>query len=93
MENNMEKERRPDKRNLALDITGISAEGFWLLVGEDQYFLSYDNFPGFRNASEQELSDIRIMENQHFFWDKLDIDLTLDMIKNPGEYPSVSEKL
>ncbi len=88
----MSDNREPDKRNLSVAVTNFSAEGFWILVGEDEYFLSFENFPAFKFADISDIRKVTVLENQHLFWEKLDIDLTLDMIKNPGEYPSVSEK-
>ncbi len=79
------------KNILGVEITNISKHGFWMLIGESEYFLSFSEFPWFENARISEIADVKALNNQHFFWEKLDIDLTLSMIQNPKKYPLVSK--
>ena len=64
-----------------------------MIIGEKEYFLSFEYFSGFKDADISEISNVKVLENQHLSLEDLDIDITLDMIKNPGDYPSVSERL
>ena len=34
-----------------VEVTNISPHGFWLLLGERELFISFDEFPWFRDAS------------------------------------------
>ncbi len=79
------------KNTLEVEVTNISKHGFWLLVGENEYFLPFADFPWFKDARISEISDVSLLNGQHLFWDKLDIDLTLHMIKNPKNYPLISK--
>ncbi len=79
------------KNILEVEVTNISAHGFWLFTGEKEYFLPYKDFPWFRKATIDEISDVIFLKEEHLFWKKLDVDLTLSMIENPEKYPLISK--
>ena len=72
-----------------VEVTNISAHGFWLFVDGKEYFLSYDFFPWFKNARISEISDVNILHQSHLYWQKLDIDLELDCLEHPEKYPLI----
>jgi len=74
-----------------VEVTNISSHGFWLLIGEKEYFLPFKDFPWFKDARISEISNVSLMNGQHLFWEKLDIDLTLNIIQNPEKYPLISK--
>jgi hypothetical protein len=74
-----------------IEVTNISEHGFWLLIEEKEYFLPFVDFPWFKNATIAEISDVVFLNNEHLFWGKLDVDLTLYMIKDPSKYPLISK--
>lgn len=74
----------------ALDILNISRHGFWLLVAGDEYFLPFDEFPWFRQATIDAILHVEQPHPGHLYWPDLDIDLSLDSIENPAAYPLVS---
>ena len=73
------------------EVTNISPHGFWLLIDEEEYFLAFEDFPWFREAKVSEISDVKLLNRKHLFWEKLDVDLTLNMIKDPSNYPLISK--
>ncbi|MBK6282998.1 MAG: DUF2442 domain-containing protein [Draconibacterium sp.] len=79
------------KNILEVEVTNISVHGFWLLLGENEFFLPFNDFPWFKDARISEISDVSLLNDQHLFWEKLDIDLTLNMIQNPQNYPLISK--
>ena len=79
------------KNTLEVEVTNISLHGFWLLLGEKEFFLPFNDFPWFKDARISEISDVSLLNDQHLFWEKLDIDLTLNMIQNPHKYPLISK--
>jgi hypothetical protein len=79
------------KNTLEVEVTNISVHGFWLLLGENEFFLPFIDFPWFKDARISEISDVSLLNDQHLFWEKLDIDLTLNMIQNPQNYPLISK--
>jgi hypothetical protein len=72
-----------------IEVTNISLHGFWILVKEKEYFLPFTSFPWFRQAKVDDILNVELFKNQHLFWPSLDIDLTIDIIENPDNYPLV----
>jgi hypothetical protein len=79
------------KNTLEIEVTNISAHGFWLLLGEKEIFLPFNDFPWFKDARISEISDVSLLNEEHLYWEKLDIDLTLNMIQNPQKYPLIAK--
>ncbi len=74
------------------DVTNVSAHGFWLLTEGKEYFLSYEDFPWFKDAPIGDVVAVEEIARRHFHWPKLDIDLSLEIIENPENFPLVSRK-
>ncbi|MBD2652942.1 DUF2442 domain-containing protein [Synechocystis sp. FACHB-383] len=70
-----------------LEVTHISSHGIWLLFGDNELFLSYEDFPWFKDASVKHILNVTEPTANHFYWPDLDIDLTLDIIKHPDRFP------
>ena len=87
----MKKSKVDRKNTLQVEVTNISMHGFWLLIGGKEFFLPFNDFPWFKDARISEISDVSLLNDQHLFWEKLDIDLTLNMIQNPHKYPLLSK--
>lgn len=71
-------------------MTNVSQHGLWLLVDGHEHHLAFDDFPWFRNATIAQLSRIDRPEPQHLYWPDLDVDLTLEIIERPSDFPLVS---
>ena len=67
--------------------TNISAHGVWLLTGEEEAFLSYEEFPWFKDASVGKILNVREPTPGHFYWPELDIDLGGETIRHPDRFP------
>jgi hypothetical protein len=71
-------------------VTNISAHGFWLFLDEREFFLPFEDFPWFRNASIGQILNVRRPQPHHLYWPDLDVDLAVESIEDPGRYPLVS---
>lgn len=69
------------------EITNISSHGLWLLANEREYFLSFQDFPWFKDAPIGKILNIQEPSPGHFYWPDLDIDLGLDTIEQPDRFP------
>jgi len=69
----------------------VSGHGFWLLTDGNEYFLAYEDFPWFREASLGKVLNVEVTAPGHFRWPDLDVDLGLDTIEHPERYPLVSQ--
>ncbi len=70
-----------------LEVTHIDSRGLWLYVNGKEHHMPFDEFPWFADATVRQISNVEKHGPTHFHWPDLDVDLTLDMIDNPGKYP------
>ncbi|MGH2453032.1 MAG: DUF2442 domain-containing protein [bacterium] len=86
----MRSERR-GANTLAAEVANISADGFWLLVDKRELFLPFKQFPWFRAATVAQILNVQRPHKDHLHWPDLDVDLALDSIEHPENYPLVSK--
>ena len=79
------------KHTLAVEVTNVSTHGFWLFIDAREVFLSFKDFPWFRDVSIRELANVARPHPHHLYWPDLDIDLAVDSIDHPERYPLVSK--
>ena len=70
-----------------LEITNISTHGIWLLVGEREFFLSYEDFPWFKEVPIGNILQVEQPTPGHFYWPDLDVDLGIESIEHPERFP------
>ena len=70
-----------------IEVTNISGHGIWLLVRGIEYFLSYENFPWFRDKTVGQIFNVEEASPGHFYWPELDIDLSEKIIQDPLAFP------
>jgi Protein of unknown function (DUF2442) len=81
------------KSTLGVEITNISATGFWILLDNRELFLPFARFPWFRRATIRELVSVRRPSSRHLYWPHLGVDLAVESIEHPDRYPLVSKVL
>lgn len=72
-----------------VEVQGISSNGIWLYVMETEYFLPFDEYPWFKKAKLADIYNVEFLSGCHLQWPALDIDLELDSLERPEEYPLV----
>ena len=72
------------------EVLNVSPHGFWLFVAEREYFLSFENFPWFRQATLGKLFNVELSHGHHLHWPELDVDLDLERIEHPERFPLVA---
>ena len=78
------------KSTSATEVTSVSAHGVWLWLGDREVFLPYDRFPWFREGSVGQVLNVKRVSETHLHWPDLDIDLQVESIEHPENYPLVS---
>lgn len=78
-------------RTSIVEVTNVSKHGFWLILEERERFLAFDAFPWFREATIDQLLNVELTGPGHLRWPALDVDLAVDSIDRPGDYPLVSK--
>lgn len=74
-----------------VEVLNISRHGFWLLVGTSEYFLDFESFPWFANASIKQLCAVELHHGDHLYWPEIDVDLDLDRVQYPQKYPLLAK--
>ncbi|VAW18741.1 hypothetical protein MNBD_BACTEROID05-959 [hydrothermal vent metagenome] len=78
---------------LAVEVTNISAHGVWLYSHGKELFMSYQNFPWFKEQTIKSVINVEEQSKGHFYWPDLDVDLTEEIIENPDKYPLKAKKV
>lgn len=81
------KSSAPGTPTSRVEVTNVSAHGIWLLAGERELFLPYDEFPWFKDAPIGKVLQVEEPAPNHFHWPSLGIDLTVEIIEHPERFP------
>jgi Protein of unknown function (DUF2442) len=77
----------------ALPFFGKLDTAFFLLPrGDAELFLPFEDFPWFRDAPVGKVLNVQELSPGHFYWPDLDIDLSAEIIANPGKYPLLAQQ-
>ena len=89
---------KPGAGTSGVELSNVSQHGLWLIVDGRERYLPFEEFPWFRDATIGQLSIIERPAPDHLHWPELDVDVSLESIERPGDFPlisraGVSEKL
>lgn len=80
------------KSTSKVEITNISEHGFWVLIRGKEYFLSFTDYPWFKNAKISAICHVKLLHKHHLYWPDLDVDLTIEILSQPEKYPLTYKK-
>ncbi len=72
---------------LAVEVTNISVHGVWLLTHDKELFISYEDFPWFKDQAIKSILNVEEQSPGHFYWPDIDVDLTEEIIEHPEHFP------
>ena len=72
---------------LAIEVTNISIYGIWLLAHDKELFMSYEDFPWFKDQAVKTIINVVEQSPGHFYWPDIDVDLTEETIEHPERFP------
>jgi hypothetical protein len=81
----------PGTSILTVEVTNISQHGFWLLLKDEELFLPFTEFPWFREVAVGKILHVELPSPGHLYWPELDVDLAVESIRHPEQYPLVSQ--
>jgi hypothetical protein len=73
-----------------VEVTNVSKHGFWLLLGSEELFVPFSQFPWFKDAPIGKLMNVERPQLHHLYWPDLDVDLAVESIRHPEKFPLVS---
>jgi hypothetical protein len=85
------KSRQLGKNTSAVEVVNISKHGFWILLAGRELFVSFSDFPWFRNATIESILRVEMPHPGHLYWPDLDIDLAVESIEHPERFPLLSK--
>lgn len=74
------------------EVTSVGSQGFWLLVNGDEYFVAFDDYPPFKQATIEQIFRMNYIEPDQLHWPDLDVDIELNALRYPEHYPLVWRK-
>lgn len=81
----------PGTVTLAAEVTHVSRHCFWLLLADEELAVPFIDFPWFKKATIEQLSDVERPTEDHLYWPQLDVDLSVASIRSPASFPLVSK--
>lgn len=71
------------------EVTSVGAHGFWLLINGEEYFVAFDDYPVFRQATVEQIFQVKKFGLDQLHWPDLDVDIELNALRHPENYPLV----
>ncbi len=75
------------KNTSAVEVTHISSDGVWLLSRDRELFMSYEDFPWFKDVPVGKIINVQEPHAGHFYWPDLDVDLSIESNEHPEKFP------
>ncbi|NQU62713.1 MAG: DUF2442 domain-containing protein [SAR324 cluster bacterium] len=69
------------------EITNISCYGVWLLSNDKELFMSFEDFPWFKDIPIGKILNVQEPSPGHFCWPDIDVDLSIESIEHPDRFP------
>lgn len=80
----------PGTTTSVTEVTHISKHGFWMLLDQEELLLPFDQFPWFKQATVEQITLVERPTPNHLYWPALDVDLSIDSIRRPSDFPLMS---
>jgi hypothetical protein len=78
-------------KGTSVSVENITPFGIWLFVKEKEYFLSYQDYPCFKDQTLNSIHNVQLLHGYHLYWPDLDVDLEIENLENPEKYPLKSK--
>src|SRR5262245_1318019 len=85
------KSAAPGRSTSHVEVTNVSRHGFWILIGEQELFAPFKEFPWFKDASIGEITCVELPSPHHLYWPELDVDLAVESLTHPERFPLISQ--
>ena len=74
-------------KDISISVENITPFGIWVFVNGEEYFLSYEDYPYFKEQTLSSIQNVQLLHGYHLYWPDLDIDLEVNNIEHPEKYP------
>ena len=74
------------------EVTKVSSHGVWLLCGNKELFMFYEDFPWFKDVSVEKILNVEDVSPGHLYWPDLDVvDIGIETIEHPERFPLITK--
>ena len=80
----------PGAATSVAEVTNISKHGVWLLLGDEELLLPFEHYPWFKKATNEKILQVEWPTANHLYWPLLDVDVSVESIRDPSAFPLVS---
>jgi hypothetical protein len=80
----------PGASTFPVEVSHVSRHGLRLLAGDEEQFLAFKQFRWFKTATIDQIVCVERPTTDHLHWPMLDVDLSLESIRNPTAFPLVA---
>lgn len=74
---------------LKAEVTQIDRRGIWILIHDKEYFLPHEQFPKFRQATVDQIHNLRLINGQELEWPDLSLRLSVESLGKPEHVPTL----
>lgn len=61
------------------------------ILDNEELFVSYAEFPWFKQATVEQITTIERPSSNHLYWPLLDVDVSVESIRDPAAFPLISK--
>ena len=75
------------KNTSKAEIQNISKHGLWPYAKGQEFLLSFEDYPWFKDAKVSAAYNVKLLHGSHLYWPDLDVDLDIESLEHPEKYP------
>ena len=79
--------KKRGKNIYASEVTAVGRDGFWLISRDQEFFVPFNCYPAFRQATVEQIYKMEEIAPGQLRWESLDADIELEALENPERYP------
>ena len=80
-----------EKDTPQVEVQDISRHGVWLYAKGREFLLTFKDHPWFKDAKISEVYNVKLLHRSHLYWPDLDVDLDIEALEHPEEYPLIAK--
>lgn len=69
------------------EVTRVSSRGIWLKAHDRKFFLSYYDFPWFKNKPMRAVMHVEEPSPGEFYWPEINVNLGMETLLSPHRFP------
>ena len=81
--------RARGKTILGNEVTGIGKDGLWLIYEGREYYVPFEDYPVFGDATVEQIYSMTVSAPGHLRWKSLDCDIEIEALERPDDFPLI----